>query len=53
MKYMLISLVALLSSCTYSITMTHTEGYASDIVDEAQTPTSNLVPTVSLTPKVL
>ena len=53
MKYMLISLVALLSSCTYSITMTHAEGSASDVVDEGQTPTASLIPTLSVTPKAL
>lgn len=51
MKYFLVSLVALLSSCTYSINMTHTEGSASDVIDEAQSPTATLVPTI--TPKLL
>jgi len=53
MKYFMISLVALLSSCTYSITMTHAEGSASDVVDEGQTPTASLIPTLSVTPKAL
>lgn len=46
MKY--IFLLALLSSCTYSITMVHTEGSASDVVDETQTPSTNVSPNVSL-----
>jgi len=46
MKY--IVLLALLSSCTYSITMVHTEGTASDVVDEQQTPSTNVSPNVSL-----
>ncbi len=31
-----IILMALLSGCTYSITMVHTQGVASDVVDETQ-----------------
>jgi hypothetical protein len=38
--YKLIPAVLLLTSCTYSINMVHTEGNASDIVDETQTPTA-------------
>lgn len=39
----LISLLSLVS-CTYSITMVHSQGYASDVVDETATnsPTSTL-----------
>jgi hypothetical protein len=47
MKYILL-LAPLLSSCTYSITMVHTEGTASDVVDEQQTPSTNVSPNVSL-----
>lgn len=38
-----IAIVALiaLSSCTYSITQVHTEGSASDLIDDTDTPTSN------------
>jgi hypothetical protein len=46
MKY--IVFLALLSSCTYSITMVHTEGTASDVVDETQTPSTTVSPNVSL-----
>jgi hypothetical protein len=49
MRYALISaLLAMLSSCTYSITMVHTEGSASDVVDEQQTPSTSVTPTVSI-----
>lgn len=48
MKITLISIFAFLSSCTYSITMVHTEGQASDVVDETQTPSTTLTPTVSI-----
>ena len=53
MKYALISILALLSSCTYSITMVHTEGQASDVVDEQQTPSTTVSPTVSIPAKAL
>jgi hypothetical protein len=42
----LISLV--LSSCTYSITMIHTEGEASDVVDDTSTPTANVNPQITV-----
>lgn len=48
MKYFILSILALLSSCTYSITMVHTEGQASDVVDEQQTPSTSVTPTVSI-----
>lgn len=53
MRYTLISILALLSSCTYSITMVLTEGAASDVVDEQQTPSTTVSPTVSLPDKAL
>jgi len=46
MKYFLISILSLLSSCTYSITMVHTEGQAPDVVDEQQTQSTTLRPIV-------
>jgi hypothetical protein len=39
-------LVFALCGCTYSINMVHTEGTADDVVDETQTPTSNLKATI-------
>lgn len=38
--YKLLPAVFLLTSCTYSINLVHTEGHATDIVDETQTPTA-------------
>ena len=35
-------------SCTYSITMVHTEGTASDVVDETATNTPNVSPTITV-----
>lgn len=47
MKYIiLISLLC--SSCTIAINLTHTEGTASDIVDETQTNDPKVDPTISL-----
>lgn len=54
MLQMLIILSALIfPSCTYSITMVHTEGAASDIVDETATnsPSTDISPTFPL-PKI-
>jgi len=34
--------LVLLTGCTYSINMVHTEGVATDVVDEAQTPTADI-----------
>jgi hypothetical protein len=51
LKYSLPLFLALLSGCTtYSVTVVHSEGMASDLVDEtqSQTPTANVSPTVSI-----
>lgn len=53
MKYGLISLIALLSSCTYSITMVHTQGSAADVVDEEQTANPVVSPTVTVPVKAI
>lgn len=55
--YMLIAILAItlatlmcLIGCTYSITMVHTEGQASDVVDETATnsPSTSVKPTVNI-----
>lgn len=50
MKYLMISILALLSSCTYSITMVDTEGEASDVVDSTatNTPTTTISPDLTI-----
>jgi hypothetical protein len=50
MKYFILPLLLALSSCTYSITMVHTEGQATDVVDETatNTPSTSVTPTVTL-----
>lgn len=50
-----------LTGCTYSITMVHTEGTASDVVDEADTPSltasipvsGSTIPAVPVVPATL
>lgn len=48
MKLLLISVLILLSACTYSINMVHTQGEASDVVDEEQTSSPDIKPSLSL-----
>lgn len=42
--------VLCLTACTYSITMVHTEGTATDVVDETatNTPSTSITPTVTI-----
>ena len=48
-KLLLFSLLLLLlTACTYSITMVHTEGTATDVVDEDQGASPTLTPTVNV-----
>lgn len=48
MKFLLISLMFLMTSCTYNISMAHTEGSASDVIDDTQTNSPDVSPTVSI-----
>ena len=48
MKYLLISLICLLSSCTYNVSMAHTEGTADDVIDDTASNTPNVSPTVTI-----
>ena len=41
--------ILFLYSCTYNISMVHSEGEASDVIDTQQTPTSDLKADFSLT----
>ncbi len=47
-KYSLFYLLTLLSGCTYSINMVHTEGMANDVVDEEQQASPVVSPNVRL-----
>ena len=40
--------LTILTSCTYSINMVHTEGTASDVVDETQSPKADVDATASV-----
>ena len=42
-----------LTSCTYSITMVHTQGQATDVVDETSTPKANVSPSFEIPASVL
>lgn len=46
-----LSLLMVLSGCTYSITQVHTEG-ANDVVDETQSNTPHVSPTITAVPGV-
>lgn len=49
-RYLISVIIAyLFTSCTYSITMVHTEGQASDVVDETATPSTSVT---ASTPKL-
>jgi len=48
MKRLAIIALFALSSCTYTISQVHTEGQASDVIDETSTPTANVSPTVTI-----
>lgn len=45
----LFPILFLLTACSYNINLIHTEGVASDVVDETQTPTTDISPTVNMT----
>lgn len=47
-KYLALSWLALLNSCTYSINMIHTQGSATDVVDEEQGATADVKPKLVL-----
>lgn len=49
MKALLLPLLSLaLCACTYSVSLVHTEGEASDVIDQEQTPTADVSPTVEI-----
>jgi hypothetical protein len=43
-----ILIIPCLAACTYSITQVHTEGVASDVVDETQTAQPDVSPTLQV-----
>lgn len=44
-----IFLCASMASCTYSINLAHTEGHASDTIDDTDTNTPKVDPNINLT----
>lgn len=48
MKFFSIVSLLLLTSCTYSINMAHTQGSASDLIDETQTSNPDVKPNLTL-----
>lgn len=46
--FMLVFIIGYCFACTYSITQVHTQGTASDVVDENQTPTSTVNPNINV-----
>jgi hypothetical protein len=48
-----LSTIFILSSCTFSINMVHTQGEASDVVDENQSAEPDISPTISIPSEVL
>jgi hypothetical protein len=53
MKSYCLILFLLMAGCTYSITMVHTQGEASDVVDEQQTPSTQISPNLSVPSSML
>jgi hypothetical protein len=47
-KFVLLALACLMTSCTYNISMVHTEGTASDVIDETSANTPTVSPTISI-----
>jgi hypothetical protein len=43
-----VPILLLLTACSYSINMIHSEGTATDMVDETQSPSPTVSPTVSI-----
>lgn len=46
--FLFLSMVCALSACTYSVTLVHTEGTASDVVDDTENIKADVSPTLSV-----
>lgn len=53
MKYIIAIALALLPACTISVTCVHTQGKASDVVDEEQAPSTTANPELSIPMKAI
>ena len=47
-KFVLIPLLILFTGCSYSISLVHTEGHATDVVDTIQKENAELKPTLQI-----
>lgn len=52
-KLISLAMLSVLFGCTYSITQVHTEGQASDVVDDTQTNDADVSPTLSIPASVI
>ena len=52
--YVIIMVIGVISACTYTITQVHTEGAASDVVDDTDTitPSTNITVPISAIPQL-
>ena len=48
MKHLLMGFCLILNGCTYSINMVHTQGSATDVVDENQKADADVRPNITL-----
>ena len=53
MKVILAMFLLLMTACTYNISMAHTEGAASDVIDDTATNTPDVSPTLTIPASVL
>ncbi len=53
MKLLTLALTIVLSSCTYNISMAHTEGTATDVIDDTQSNTPDVAPVLNIPAAVL
>jgi len=53
MKKLCILFLVALSSCTYTISMVHTQGQASDVIDETSSASAKVDPVVNIPASVL
>lgn len=48
MKLLMMVICVLMTGCTYNISMAHTEGTATDVIDDTQSNEPNVSPTVTV-----
>lgn len=53
MKNILLIALLALSSCTYTISMVHTQGEASDVIDETSSASAKVDPVVNIPASIL